>query len=257
VLCSPYCKFGSRPFLRAAQLVFARGPARLPQRSTRLGLWPSSSASRARASYPCSLLAERPAQLTWPAAARRRACLRAAAAGGPTRGGPPGPPRSEPSISIGRLSVDFAAVKTATAGSPATLARPSLLPFSELESGGAAGVLWPPRRPFRPPHHGLAVVEVAQPRALLSFSPPLLSLAFAPNRGGHGWLGKEMAAPPWRPSPVHACGRSRARRRRAAPRWCPLGAHTSAPPASRRRAAARLCDAPRRAAARGCPAQRR
>jgi hypothetical protein len=67
------------------------------------------------------------------------------------------------------------------------------------------------------------VVEVAQPRALLSFSPPLLSLAFAPNRGGHGWLGKEMAAPPWRPSPVHACGRSRARRRRAAPRWCPLG----------------------------------
>ena len=105
---------------------------------------------------------------------------------------------------------------------PYLLSSPS---FSDPSGGGQFGSpegngwrrRWPSRRHAAPirPRHGRE-----QAGAFLS-SPP------APRRSGRGSLAgghAEMAAPPWHPSPVHACGLSRARRCRAAPRWCPLGA---------------------------------
>jgi hypothetical protein len=54
-----------------------------------------------------------------------------------------------------------------------------------------------------------------------------------PQRPSMAVDGGETALP-WCPSPVHACGQSRARCRRAALRWCPFGQ------SPRARAAARL-----------------
>ena len=46
-----------------------------------------------------------------------------------------------------------------------------------------------------------------------------LSLPLSPRTR---WPERSVVAPPWRPSPVHACGWIHSRRRRAAPQWCSL-----------------------------------